>query len=261
MTYDIINFLDIIVTGSLVIIIIFLAYQRYLDRARGQKDDFVAIASHQLRTPLTIMRGYISMILGGDFGVVKDPRQKAAMTAVYQANERLLRLVDNLLGVSQLENKEKLHIECRDFDLKKFISEIIDEMKQKAKVKGLEIKYNFPKVVPKFCADDLMLRQVLINVIDNAIKYTERGEIKLNIEVLKTAVRFSIIDTGPGLDKEHLEKIFEKFERRAAPNNHQEGFGLGLYASRLIVEAHKGKIWAETRGEDFGFKVCFEIPL
>jgi len=260
MLYDLLNLLDLFTTGTLVIVIIVMAYQRYVGNARGKENDFVAIASHQLRTPLTIMRGYISMILGGDFGPVADKRQKAAMTAVYQANERLLRLVDNLLGVSQLESREAIKIECKEFDVISLVKKIMEEMKQKAAVKGIELKLSLPKKVPLVCVDDLMLRQVILNVLDNAIKYTDRGEVEFSVEVYDKSLRFVTSDTGPGIDQKNLEAIFQKFERREVPNNNQQGFGLGLYASRLIVEAHKGKIWAETRGKDFGFRVSFEIP-
>lgn len=261
MEYIILNVLDIITTGMLVIVVILLAYQQYAAPNKNRQSDFVSIASHQLRTPLTIMRGYLAMLLGGDFGAVDNKRQQAAITAVYQANERLLRLVDNLLGVSQLEGQGTLMIECQKFDLLNMIREVVKEIKQRAAVKNLEIKTVLPKTIPALCADEILLRQVILNLIDNAIKYTERGTITLSVKTDKNNLSLSVEDTGPGINPKEIKHIFDKFERRDVPHSSEEGFGLGLYAAKLIIEAHKGRIWAETRGQNFGFRVLFEIPL
>lgn len=253
--------LEIITLAALVVVIIVVAYQQFKKPNKSREADFVALASHQLRTPLTIMRGYISMLLDGDFGKIENKRQEAAMTAVYQANERLLRLVENMLGVSQLESKQSFHIEKEQFNISKLITEIAEEIKPKASVKNLELDLQIAPQLKDIYADELMIRQVILNLLDNAIKYTKRGQIILQIEDKNNLMRFSVIDSGPGIDKKHLLDIFGKFERRDVPDNSQEGFGLGLYACKLIVEAHHGRIWAETRGKDFGFKVSFEIPV
>ncbi len=255
------DYLELISTGLLMVTVVFVAYKQYSKATRKHENDFIAIASHQLRTPLTIMRGYISMLLGGDFGKIENKRQQAAMTAVYQANERLLRLVDNLLDVSQLEINKSLRIECADMDIIKLVKELAGEMKHKALAKGLEIKIVAPAKLPTLCADELMLRQVVLNLLDNAIKYTERGMITIKVETLNNNIRASVEDTGAGIDPKHCQVIFEKFERRKVEGSDQEGFGLGLYACKLIIDAHKGRIWAQSKGKDFGFKVLFEIPL
>ena len=261
MEYIVLNLLDIITTGMLVIVVILLAHQQFAASNKDRQSDFVSIASHQLRTPLTIMRGYLAMLLGGDFGTIDNKRQQAAVTAVYQANERLLRLVDNLLGVSQLENRTAMKIECREFDVTTMLRDVVKEIKPKAAVKNLELKTIIPKKNPAFCADDLLLRQVVLNLLDNAIKYTESGPITLALEVGEKNFILSVEDTGPGIDPKDVKRIFDKFERRDVPRSSEEGFGLGLYAAKLIVEAHQGRIWAQTRGQNFGFKVCLEIPL
>ncbi len=261
MSYEILLSLEILTMAALVVVIIVVAYQQFKKPNKSREADFVALASHQLRTPLTIMRGYISMLLDGDFGKIENKRQEAAMTAVYQANERLLRLVENMLGVSQLESKKNFHIEKEMFNVSKLATELVEEMKHKASVKNLELSLQIAPQLKNIHADELMMRQVILNLLDNAIKYTKRGNIILQMEEKNNLLQCSVVDTGPGIDKKYLIDIFEKFERRDVPDNNQEGFGLGLYACKLIVEAHHGRIWAESRGKDFGFKVSFEIPI
>lgn len=253
--------LEIFTMAALVVVIIVVAYRQFKKPNQSREADFVALASHQLRTPLTIMRGYISMLLDRDFGKIENKRQEAAMIAVYQANERLLRLVENMLGVSQLESRKNFHIEKEIFNLSTMVKDLIEEMKHKAHAKNLELTLTISPQLKNIHADELMMRQVILNLLDNAIKYTKRGSITLVLEEKNNLLQCSVIDTGPGIDKKHVEDIFGKFERRDVPDNDQEGFGLGLYACKLIIEAHHGRIWAESRGPDFGFKVSFEIPL
>ncbi|MCX6792492.1 MAG: HAMP domain-containing sensor histidine kinase [Candidatus Falkowbacteria bacterium] len=251
------DLLDIFSSGLLVIVIITVAYHLYSRPNKKSKTDFVSLASHQLRTPLTIMKGYISMILEGQLGELKQTKIKAALSAVYQANERLIRLTDNFLEVSQLEDNA-IHVNLQAFDFPSVVHETITEIKPKAAAKRLVLTAAMPRKKFLVKADELMMRQLLLNLLDNAIKYTKKGGITLKVELKNKLLKVSVIDTGPGLDEKDLKDLFDKFERRT---KEESGFGLGLYVNRLIVEAHKGKIWAETRGKDFGFKVIFEIPV
>ncbi len=261
MNYALLDLFEIITMAMLVIVVILVAYHQYAAPNKNQQNDFVAIASHQLRTPLTIMRGYISMLLGGDFGAIDNKRQQAALTAVYQANERLLNLVENLLGVSQLENRTRLTIKKSTVDVSTMIREIVKDIKPKASVKNLLLKTNLPNKSISLKADEILLRQVILNLVDNAIKYTERGEVIISAAELKNRIHISVVDTGPGVKTSDLERIFDKFERRNVSGSKEDGFGLGLYASKLIVEAHQGRIWAENRNKAAGLVVNFEIPL
>jgi len=256
MDQQILDLLDVFSSGMLVIVIITVAYHLY-SRPKSKNNDLVSLASHQLRTPLTIMKGYLSMILEGELGSIKQTKIKAALSAVYQANERLIRLTDNFLEISQLEDNT-IHVSYQLFDFPTIVHETIVELKTKADAKNLVLTVALSKKKFSIKADELMLRQVLLNLLDNAIKYTKQGGITLNAELKNKLLRVSVIDTGPGLEKKDLVGLFEKFERRS---KNQEGFGLGLYVNRLIIEAHKGKIWAEARGKDFGFKIIFEIPV
>lgn len=256
MNQQLLNLLDLFASGLLVIVIIAVAYYLYT-RPKTKPTDFVSLASHQLRTPLTIMKGYLSMILEGQLGELKQEKIKAALSAVYQANERLIRLTDNFLEVAQLEDNT-IHLNYESFDFPSIINETVTEIKPKADAKGLALTVALSKNKFLIKADELMLRQVILNLLDNAIKYTTKGGVTLNVELKAKLLKVSVIDTGLGVNQAELEGLFDKFERRSKS---QEGFGLGLYVNRLIIEAHKGKIWAETHGENFGFKVSFEIPV
>jgi signal transduction histidine kinase len=249
---------NMIATGLLAIIVVILAWQLY-NKKINKNNDFIAIASHQLRTPLTIIKGYISMILEGQLGEVKEEKVKAALAAVYQANERLIHLTDNLLEVSQLEDQE-IHINLEKFNFADVARETVEEMRPKAASKNLSLTITLPQEDFLIFADELMLRQVLINLLDNATKYTSQGGITLSAAKDNNKLLVSIIDTGPGLEIKDLNGLFGRFARRNILQKNQESFGLGLYVCKLIIEAHHGKIWAETRGGNFGFKVSFEIP-
>lgn len=248
---------NIIAIIILAIAVVVLAWRLY-NKKPSENKDFISIASHQLRTPLTIVKGYISMILEGQLGEVKEEKVKAALTAIYQANERLIHLTDNLLEVSQLED-QVIHIKCQTFNFSEVARETIEEMRPKAASKNLVLTVALPQEDFLICADELMLRQVLINLLDNACKYTSQGGITLNAEKKDNKLLVSVIDTGPGLEEKDLAGLFGRFERRTNQEKNNQSFGLGLYVNKLIIEAHHGKIWAETRGENFGFKVNFEI--
>lgn len=221
--------------------------------------DFVSIASHQLRTPLTLMKGYLSMILGGDFGTIKEARLKTALTAVYQANERLIRLVENLLNMTTLENG-RLRLHQEPTDILAMLRTIIKEMRPKARSKNLSLKISsFPEKI-FINIDPILMRQVMLNLVDNAIKYTAAGSVTIALKKLPGKLSLSVSDTGPGVEPKALKNIFDKFERRDVSNSSEEGFGLGLYVCKLIVEAHGGTIGAESRGRGFGFKVSVMLP-
>ena len=260
MDYFILNSLETITLAALVAVIIVVAYQQFKKPNKTREADFVALASHQLRTPLTIMRGYISMLLDGDFGTIENKRQIAAMTAVYQANERLLRLVENMLGVSQLESKQSLHIEKEKFNISKLISETAEEIKPKATVKNLELNVHIASQVQNIHADELMIRQVILNLLENAIKYTRRGSITIALFEQDNNIFLSVEDTGPGVNSADLESIFNKFERRNVPDSNEEGFGLGLYACKLIVSAHGGTITAQNKKQGKGLRIMVILP-
>jgi signal transduction histidine kinase len=232
-----------------------------LKKLDAAKSDFISIASHQLRTPLTAIKGYISMILEGDFGKLTD-NEKVSLEKVFDSNERLIHLVEDLLNVSRIESG-KIQYNLSDTQLEKTVASVVDELSNNAKKKELKLIYHNPaKPLAKLNIDEEKIRQVIMNLIDNAIKYTKKGQIKVAIRQTEHNILFSVADTGMGIRKEDQANLFKKFSRGTGTSLvHTEGTGLGLYVAREMIGAHQGKIWAESEGENKGTKFSFKLPL
>jgi signal transduction histidine kinase len=232
-----------------------------LERIDRAKTEFLSMASHQLRTPLGIIKGYLSMMLEGDYGEIpKEAKEK--LKNAYVSNDRLVKLVNDLLDITRLE-MGKIELKLERASIEEIISGVIEEMKPAAEKKGLYLKYEGPKVpLPEMMLDKEKIRQVILNLVDNGIKYTQKGgvEIKLKIENLK--LKIEITDTGVGLSKEEIENLFEIMARgRAGLQYWMQGAGLGLYTARKFVEMHGGKIWAKSAGKDKGSTFYIELPI
>lgn len=218
--------------------------------------DFIALASHQLRTPLTIMKGYLSMILKNDFGKITEPDLRKALQTVYLSNERLINLVENLLSKSRLD-VTNLQLTNRTVNIQKLVSSIIFELEPKARDKGLKIQIILPKNVPTMKGDTILLRQAFFNLINNAIDYTKKGEIIVNLKRIKKIIIISIVDSGVGLTTRKLQMLFNTFER---PYFSSGKGGFGLYIAGLVIKAHKGKLSAQSR-KPRGLHVSCQLPL
>ncbi|MBU0898180.1 HAMP domain-containing histidine kinase [Patescibacteria group bacterium] len=225
------------------------------------KSDFISIASHQLRTPLTVIKGYISMMIEGNFGELTD-LEKESLEKVFQSNERLIRLVENLLNISRIESG-RLQFNFVEVDLGKIAISVIEELSSCAKKKALLLKYKQSiKKLPLVKVDEDKIRQVMMNLIDNSIKYTKKGKIVVEIKLVKKQIHFCVTDSGMGIKQEDMANLFKKFSRcNGTFLIHTEGVGLGLYVARIMIEQHHGKLWAESLGEGKGSKFCFELPL
>ncbi|MFH1661697.1 MAG: ATP-binding protein [Candidatus Falkowbacteria bacterium] len=224
------------------------------------KSEFISIASHQLRTPLTVIKGYLSMILEGSFGKaskgVIDSLEKTQ-----QSNERLISLVENLLNVSRIESG-RLKFNFEEINIEETVKSVINELKIKAKEKNLEFNYIGPNIeLPKVNVDEEKIRQVIMNLFDNSIKYTDKGKIIIELKQKDKEIYFCVADTGMGIEKDDLPNLFKKFSRgKETSKRHTEGTGLGLFVGQKMINAHKGKIWAESKGKNKGSKFCFTIP-
>ena len=245
-----------------------VAANEQLKKLDTAKSEFISIASHQLRTPLTAIKGYISMMLEGDFGQLTKSEAES-LQKVFESNERLIRLVENLLNISRIESG-RLQFDYTDVQLDDMVASVIDELSGHAKKKGLKLEFKKPSSpLPKIHIDDEKIRQVVMNMIDNAIKYTKQGSVTVSLEQTfagnpepKPELLFSVSDSGMGIRKEDLPNLFQKFSRGTGTSLvHTEGTGLGLYVARQMIEAHKGEIWAESKGEGLGSKFCFKIPV
>ncbi len=229
---------------------------RQLDAA---KTEFLSIASHQLRTPLSGIKGYVSMMNDGDFGAFKK-RQHEILQRVGTEVDRLVRLVQVFLDVSRIESG-RLNISKKEFNFVDLVKETVDELLPTAKSKGIKLTHKGRKKSIPVNADRDKLKDVLVNLVDNAVKYTPKGEVWTEISEDGNMVRFMVHDSGVGMEPDEVSRVFEKFTRgKGIDQISTSGSGLGLFIAKRIVEEHKGKIWSESKGKGKGSVFAFEIP-
>jgi len=235
-----------------------LAYKK-LKQLDSAKNEFISIASHQLRTPLTSIKGFISMILEGDYGKV-DKEAEGALKKIFISNERLIKLVNDLLSLSRIESG-KFSFNFKKDDIIDLIKNVLDDFKLEAKDKNLKIKFIKPdKEVKSFVFDQNKIHEVISNLVDNAIKYTEKGQIEIGVEDIGRKMKIIISDSGKGMSSQELEYVFEKFRRGENSSNlNTEGTGLGLYVCKKIVDAHQGRIYAKSEGTGKGSQFVVEL--
>ena len=231
-----------------------------LQRLDDAKSEFLSIASHQLRTPVTIIKGYASMIIEGSYGKVSQ-KIVDVMKNVYLANDRLLNLIENLLDISRIE-AGRLEFHLQTINLADVVKPIVTDFQQKAKAKGLKLEFYENERVPQAVADVKKISEVISNIIDNSVKYTPKGEITVSLHEEGSSVVFVCQDTGLGIIAEDLPRLFHKFVRgKDMMKVHTEGTGLGMYFARTVIENMGGRIWAESPGKNRGSKFCFSLPL
>lgn len=228
-----------------------------LDLARAE---FITIASHQLRTPPATVKWYLSAVLGGDYGVLppdtKEPIEKAQRT-----NNGLISLIDDMLNVSRIE-RGKMEFLFQETNVEVLAKEVFEQLMPIAKQKNLELQYVAPtKPLPRLMADKEKLKQVMNNIVDNALKYTKQGTVEMRILEDGGNIRFEVKDSGKGFDEEEENAIFEKYMRGKGAENHSAGLGLGMYVGKAIIDQHHGKIWAESGGVGKGSTFIFTIPI
>ena len=256
-------FLVFVYFGYLLIksVILEIKRRQEIEKIDKAKSEFISIASHQLRTPLTAVKGYISMILEGTYGQLAE-KQTKPLENVYQSNERLIRLVNDLLNLSRLD-AGKIEFSPELISLEEMVSDIIEELKINAEKKGLYIKMvKPPEPLPKIMVDQDKLRQVILNIFDNAIKYTKEGGVTFELKKLDGEEEIKVSDTGEGMDEGELNSLFQMFSRATAGTQlHAEGAGLGLYVAKQFIEMHGGKIWAESPGKSKGSTFYIQLPI
>lgn len=231
-----------------------------LVRLEKLKTEFVSLASHQLRSPLTAIKGYASMLLEGDFDPL-TPKQTEAADRVFQSTEHLVQVVEDLLNVSKIE-QGGMQYTAQLFDLKRDLLELVNEMQIIAQKRGLALSFDFdPQYMYAIKGDREKLRQVFLNLIDNAIKYTKVGSIAAHLtkNTDQSKVVFSVVDTGVGIDPANIPKLFEKFGRGEAGKMNTGGSGLGLYLAKEIVAAHNGTVTITSPGVGKGTTFTVEL--
>jgi signal transduction histidine kinase len=227
-----------------------------------QKTEFISFASHQLRSPLTAIRGNASLILEGDLGPISE-KIKEVVQIIAASIKTQISIVEDYLNVSRIElGTMKYNFVEEDF--KDVVKEAIEELKTNIEAKGLMYSFNCDESKNyEIFADPDKFKQVVMNVIDNSIKYTKEG--KIDVSLYKNPERKSIImkiaDTGVGIRQDVMPKLFQKFSRAPqASEANIHGTGLGLFIAKEIMNAHKGRIWAESEGEGKGSQFYIEIP-
>ncbi|OHA20863.1 MAG: hypothetical protein A2849_04265 [Candidatus Taylorbacteria bacterium RIFCSPHIGHO2_01_FULL_51_15] len=224
------------------------------------KSEFVSLATHQIRGPITAIKGYASLMLEGDYGAVPESIKQPIET-IAQSSGALAGIVQDFLDVSRIE-QGRMKYEFTAFDLSKLVYDVAEELSPTIERKGLKIKLDVQQSITVE-ADKGKLRQVIENLIDNALKYTPQGFIYLTLTRAEGNIaRLTIKDTGVGIKKETLPKLFQKFSRAEdASKANMLGTGLGLYVARQLIEAQKGRVFAESEGEGKGSTFSVELPL
>lgn len=214
----------------------------HLTELDALKDDFIAVASHQLRSPLTAIKGYLSMLIEGDYGAVPDSQQVVVEQLKRSTNE-VINLVNDMLSVSRI-NAEKLDLVTQPTELCEIIRDVVGELAPLAKDKHLALTLDLPDPCPApLEVDPLRLRQVILNLIDNAIKYTPSGSVTVKLAEVDESLVLTVADTGIGIPDADREKMFGKFYRAAnAKSRIVNGSGLGLFVVKEIVTRHGGTI-------------------
>ncbi len=224
------------------------------------KSDFISIVSHELRTPLSAIKGFMSMLLNKDFGELTD-RQFHFLSRVYQSNQRMINLVEDLLDISHIEGG-KINLDLRPLPMENIIRDVVTELAGKAFERDITLKINRRYRLPLVLADESRLRQVLTNLVDNAIKYSlPKSEVTIDFKIHGDELITSVTDKGVGITPSQIGKLFQKFGRVFNPMTVQAGgTGLGLYIVKNLVEAHGGRIWVTSR-EAAGSKFSFSLPV
>lgn len=252
----------------IVVLLLLINHLRFFEYARlfrrlkevdQMKDDFISMASHELRTPLTAIKGFTQLMLK-DPSVTGSAKSKRHAETIAEGSDRLSELVEDLLNVSRFE-QNRLRFEMKPTKLDFVISSVLNELRVQAEQKNLRLEFIPVDSQPTILADDDRLKQIFVNIIGNAIKYTEKGGVsisqKLEGKLLKTFVK----DTGLGMSPEARERLFEKFYRIKTDKTRDiGGTGLGLWITKQIIEKMKGRIFVDSiEGEGSQFTVVFPL--
>jgi signal transduction histidine kinase len=224
-------------------------------QAEEMKSTFISIISHELKTPVALIKGYVGTLRREDADwdreVVED-----ALAVIEDEADHLTEMIENLLDASRLQ-AGGLPIKRSDIFLPDLIRQIAERMR--TQTSRHEIIVDFPDEFPIILADEKRMQQIVTNLVANAIKYAPEGEIRIRGQVQPNDVVICVSDQGPGIASEDIPHIFDRFYRAPDMAKHTKGAGLGLYLTRAIVEAHEGRIWVDTQAGQ-GARICFSLP-
>jgi signal transduction histidine kinase len=234
----------------------------------AQKTEFISMATHQIRGPLGSIKGYASMLMEGDFGPLSDQARKGVEIMMRSA-QSLIIVVNDYLDVSRIE-QGRMKYDFSDFDLKDLAKTVVAEVRPVVEAAKLVLDFSCDESQTYMTHADMgKIKQIIGNLIDNAIKYTPSGSIHVTLEKKAAPVAnaqapgkilLSIKDTGVGIKPEVMPLLFVKFSRAPdASKTNILGTGLGLFVARKMMEAHKGRVWAESAGEGKGSQMYVEL--
>ncbi|MEK7668995.1 MAG: HAMP domain-containing sensor histidine kinase [Patescibacteria group bacterium] len=264
----------IITILTIVIIYIWRKYAGSLEKLAGElgeaneklkeldqlKSEFLSLATHQIRAPLTAIKGYSSMLLDGDFGILPQ-KAKDSVDTIMKSCQNLINIVGDFLNISRIEQGRMVY-EKSVFDVNELVKEVITEIKPNIDKTGLSFGTDIPTEEIKIKADRSKIKQVVSNIIDNAMKYTPKGNIFVSVYKDENKVKISVKDSGVGIDPSEIDKLFNKFSRAKDANKvNVIGTGLGLYIAKKMTEAHGGDIKVSSDGVGKGSTFTIELPL
>lgn len=224
------------------------------------KNEFLHITSHQLRTPLTAIRGMLSMWYEGDFDNLSEAERRNILKRICNSAERLNNITNDMLDALEIEGG-LLKFQFNYASIKDIVKETIDTLKNNYDAKGLYVKLKAEENLPEAKVELNYIRQVFMNVIDNASKYTKKGGVDITIKLNGKYVETIVKDTGVGISKEDQRRLFEKFTRgKNAIKENASGSGLGLFIAKKIIEKHHGKISFFSEGIGMGSTVTISLP-
>lgn len=262
--YTVIPFMVVMSTGILLSDMKLNRVQKKLDDLMNvdkSKKDFIAIASHNLRTPVASISGYVELLQNENTGSLNES-QKLYLNRIRGIVGDMQRIAEQLLQISILEVRKEISLEKQPCQLEPVITEIVSNLSEIARERNIGLNYSKgTDMLPVVYIDIEKVKSVIINLIDNALKYTEQGEIRVTAAPVDKTIRVAVRDTGAGIPKSDMPKIFTKFYR--AGNilvYNKPGTGLGLYLSKKIIERHGGAMWLESE-EGKGSTFYFTIPL
>lgn len=230
-----------------------------LDKA---KDEFISIASHELRNPMAIIKGTLSMILAGDDGEI-NPEVRSDLTDVMVVVERQIRLVNELLDISRIEAGVIYFDFSKPLNIVEVATLLESSMNLVANKSGVKINVNKQTETPLVQGDRDKISQVLINLVTNALKFTKTGTITIDFRQDGELVIVSVTDTGSGMPAETKDQLFKKFTKPGDPtvSTMSAGSGLGLYISQKFITHHGGQLWLERSEIGKGSTFSFSLPI
>ena len=232
---------------------------RELKRLDVEKDRFISIAAHELKTPMTAISGFAQLLK--DERIIEDKEKREKYLKIIEEEiKRLAKLVTDILDLSRID-LGTIKVFMEEVNVKEILNEVKDEMEELAKEKGLYLNIKVDEKVSTIFTDREKLKRILVNLVSNGIKYTEKGGVTIEAKKEKDKVRFCVCDTGIGIPKEHFKKIFTRFYQVASPYTRKAtGSGLGLSICKELVELLGGRIWFESKVGK-GSKFYFSLPI